>query len=255
MTNVTIKEVKEAVARKDYSLSDVIKNAACMFDNSGYEVTWSVDGSKGAITVEGYTFDITTKGTELDITFDEVVKDECFTFSDSAYAAKRLFETITTGYMFELQAIEIVNKAATSLGLAIPIVKAEGDYFALKHMEDYTFHPAALKQFIKVVKRHESDIKATAATAAAIRVFQWYTKETGVHMYSVTVDNRCNYTLSVGKDTLNVKDLITGRVMIKSKLLKLEFRIEVVDDVSINEVMSVYADKIRAKALEEALLP
>ena len=153
------------------------------------------------------------------------------------------------------QALKIVNKAATRLGLNIEVVREEGTYFKLKGMEDYTFHPAALKQFVKAVKRDECSVKASPQTEVLIKMLQWYVKETGCHMYGISAHGNNVYTAWLGKDRLRVTTNKDGNVIIRSINLDLEMPVETISDELISSLMGIYADKIRTKAFNEALLP
>lgn len=237
-----------------YSLSDTLKELACMFDNAGYEVVWSVADSKGVITVEGEKFDVTILGNEIYISHDWVDEERLLASYDSAYNAKRLFDVIMTSKTFNEPALRIANSAAPRLGLTIEIVREGGSYFRLKGLDEYSFHPTVLKQFIKTVKRDACQHKPTAQTEVLIKVLQWYVKVTGCHVYNISMHSTSS-TVWLGKDKLRIITGDDGKVVIKSANLNLEMTVETIDDQFIEKLMNDYADKIRTKAFADALLP
>lgn len=253
MTNIV--ETDTVAPYNTHTLSDIVKELAYILDDYGYFVAWHEDATKGPIRIEGEAFDITMRDDDLIVTHSDGVKEKTFVSTNPTSDARQIFKAIMTYDSFNEQALRIVNSAAARLGLNIEIERPDGIYFNLKHMDDYMFHPEALKQFVKAVKRHESDIEATAATDVAIKVLQWYTKETACHEYGVILGSRGVYTLSIGKDSVSILTAASGKMRLKSRKLKLEFNIESADADSIEKVMSTYADKIRVKAFTEALLP
>ena len=237
-----------------YSLSDTLKELACKLDETGYEVVWSVDDSNGSITVEGEEFAVTILGNEIYISHDWVDEERLLASFDSSYNAKRLFDVIMTSKTFNEPALKIVNSAASRLGLIIEVVREGGSYFRLKGLDDYSFHPTVLKQFIKVTKRDECQYEPTAQTETLIKVLQWYVKVTGCHVYSISM-HTTSCTVWLGKDKLRIITGDDGKVVIKSANLNLEMTVETIDDQFIDSMMNDYADKIRTKAFADALLP
>lgn len=237
-----------------YSLSDTLKGLACMFDNAGYEASWSVDDLNGSITIEGESFAVTIVGNEIYISHDWVDEERILASFDSSYNAKRLFDVIMTSKTFNEPALKIANSAASRLGLTIEIIREGGSYFRLKGIDEYSFYPTTLKQFIKVTKRDACQHKPTAQTETLIKVLQWYMKVTGCHVYSISMHGT-SCTLWLGKDKLRFITNEDGKVVIKSANLNLEMIVETIDDQFIEELMNDYASKIRVKAYADALLP
>lgn len=237
-----------------YSLSDTLKTLACMLNEVDYEATWEVADSNGSITIEGETFAVAIVGNEISVAHNSDVKEKMSASFDSTYNANRLFDVIMLSKTFSEQALKIVNSAASRLGLTIEVVREGGHYFRLKGMDDYAFHPKALKRFMKVIKRDACPYKTIPQTETLIKVLQWYAKVVGNYVCGINMHaNSCAVWL--GKDRLRITTNEDGYVVIKSLNLGLEMIVKTIDDQFIEELMNDYASKIRDKAFADALLP